>query len=80
MCSSDLLKDTMKKRDSAKDTIIGRRLDELTGVTDDLGWEETTGAPTRVRTADLNYGLPGVAPTPMAPGRYPGGLTEPRSR
>jgi hypothetical protein len=35
------LKETMKKREAAKDTIVGRRLDELTGVTDELGWEET---------------------------------------
>jgi hypothetical protein len=34
-------KDTLKKRDAAKDTIINKRLDQLTGVGDDLGWEET---------------------------------------
>ena len=76
------LKDTMKKRESAKDTIIGRRLDELTGVTDDLGWEET-GVPARVRAIESNYGVPGVVPVPTAPRAYPapgagGGSLEPR--
>jgi hypothetical protein len=76
------LKDTMKKRESAKDTIIGRRLDELSGVTDDLGWEET-GVPARARSIEPNYGPPGVVPVPAAP-RYPaapgagGGSPEPR--
>lgn len=35
------LKETMKKREEAKETIISRRLDELSGASDDLGWEET---------------------------------------
>jgi hypothetical protein len=60
------LKDTMKKRETAKDTIVGRRLDELTGVTDELGWEET-GIPA---SAGLRYvvpAIPGVVPaTPRA--------------
>jgi hypothetical protein len=75
------LKDTMKKRDSAKDTIIGRRVDEMTGVTDDLGWEET-GGPARARFIESPY-APGTAPVPAAPRAYPappGASLEPRSR
>ena len=37
------LKDTMKKRDASKDPIIDRRLEQLTGGVDELGWEETGG-------------------------------------
>jgi hypothetical protein len=72
------LKDTMKKRESAKETIVGRRVDELTGVTDDLGWEET-GVPARVRVVEPNYGPPGTSPVPVSPPRgFPGGAAEPR--
>lgn len=67
------LKDTMKKRESAKDTIIGRRVDELTGVTDDLGWEES-GIPVRVRAVESNYGPPGRVPA--SPPAYPGGKSD----
>jgi hypothetical protein len=35
------LKDTMKKRNAAKDSIVDRRLEALTGGIDELGWEET---------------------------------------
>jgi hypothetical protein len=35
------LKETMTKRDAAKDSIVDRRLDVLTGGIDELGWEET---------------------------------------
>jgi hypothetical protein len=65
------LKDTMKKRETAKDTIISRRVDELTGVTDELGWEET-GNPGRTRATEAgNYSVP--ARVPMTPRAFPGG-------
>lgn len=35
------LKETMQKRDSAKEDIVKRRLDVLTGGIDELGWEDT---------------------------------------
>jgi hypothetical protein len=34
-------KEKVQKREDAKDMIVDRRLDQLTGVGDDLGWEET---------------------------------------
>jgi hypothetical protein len=66
------LKDTMKKREAAKETIIGRRFDELTGVTDELGWEET-GIGARIRTGEAGlYTVPANVPaypppTPVPP-------------
>jgi len=63
------LKDTMKKRDDAKETIVGKRLDELTGVTDELGWEETGAAPARISV----YGQGGPQTVPLLPpSAYPG--------
>jgi hypothetical protein len=38
------LKETMKKREEAKESIISRRFEVLTGGVDELGWEETGGA------------------------------------
>jgi hypothetical protein len=38
------LKDTLKKRDAAKDSIVDRRLETLTGGVDELGWEDSFGA------------------------------------
>lgn len=35
------LKEVVKKRDSAKDSIVDRRLETLTGGVDELGWEES---------------------------------------
>ena len=35
------LKDTLQKRNEARDAIVDRRLNQLTGVQDELGWEET---------------------------------------
>jgi hypothetical protein len=65
------LKETMTKRDAAKDSIVDRRLEVLTGGIDELGWEET-GA----------HGIPGgrsfangslTLPPPVQP-RQPSGL------
>jgi hypothetical protein len=60
------LKETMKKREAAKDSIIDRRLDTLTGGVDELGWEETfpLGGP----NAANQYGTPGYPErSPFAP-------------
>jgi hypothetical protein len=35
------LKETLKKRDTSKDSIIDRRLETITGGVDELGWEES---------------------------------------
>lgn len=35
------LKETLQKRDAAKEAIVGKRLDQLMGVKDELAWEET---------------------------------------
>jgi len=35
------LKDVLKKRDTAKDEIVDRRLNTLTGGVDELGWQES---------------------------------------
>ena len=57
------LKETMKKRDAAKDAIIDRRLDTLTGGVDELGWEETfpLGGP----NAANQYGTPNYPAGPL---------------
>jgi hypothetical protein len=55
------LKETLKKRDAAKDTIVDRRLDQLMGVTDELAWEETQGVPSGLPRAQ-NYSAPKYAP------------------
>lgn len=60
------LKETMKKRDGNKDPIIDRRVEQLTGGVDELGWEETGGVPDAGRYGPATY--PG---TPMAPGIGP---------
>jgi hypothetical protein len=78
------LKDTMKRRDAAKDTIIGRRVDELKGVTDDLGWEETI-APNRNRLGDdpysiPRYSIPNTVPAPGPPSAFPGNTDRRPSR
>ncbi len=39
------LKDTLKKREDAKDSIVDRRLETLTGGVDELGWEDSFGGP-----------------------------------
>lgn len=77
------LKETMKKREEAKETIISRRLDELSGATDDLGWEETeirirargdgAGAGSGFGTSD--YRVPEAHP--VAPRVLPGSPPKP---
>jgi hypothetical protein len=39
------LKETLQKRNASKDAIVGRRLDQMMGVRDELAWEETLGEP-----------------------------------
>jgi hypothetical protein len=74
------LKDTMKKRSDSKDPIIDRRLEQLTGGVDELGWEETGGFALDPNSpARYGYGEAGLAPQPRltAPGKpvpgFPGG-------
>jgi hypothetical protein len=65
----------MKKRDTAKDSIVDRRLDVLTGGIDELGWEETfplggPNAASSFRTPSVNsYGYP-VPPAIEGPPHY----------
>jgi hypothetical protein len=70
------LKDVMKKRDAAKDSIVDRRLDVLTGGVDELGWEETfpysgrANVPYNSSLAPPQYGtgnLPVLNPQPPGP-------------
>ncbi len=71
------LKDTMKKRDTAKDSIVDRRLDVLTGGVDELGWEETfpLGGPNAARGYPVPsfqpYGVPTVEPRAELPAPMP---------
>jgi len=74
------LKETLQKRDAAKDKIVDRRLDQLTGVRDELAWEETQGVLPPGNNRSPNYSLngypPSVAPLPMG---VPG-ISGPRGR
>jgi hypothetical protein len=62
------LKETLQKRDAAKDKIVDRRLDQLTGVRDELAWEETPGLQpsgnNRFPNSPSPY-PPGLSPQPM---------------
>jgi len=66
------LKETMKKRDASKDPIIDRRVEQLTGGIDELGWEETGGHQPNF-TAPYPYS-PGISVPgpPNIPGTVPG--------
>jgi hypothetical protein len=68
------LKETMKRRDAAKDSIVDRRLEVVTGGTDELGWEETGSrhAPYAIRSA-----YPQLAPHPAATVVVPPARTRP---
>ena len=46
----------LKKRDAAKDSIVDRRLETLTGGVDELGWEDSLANPANP------YGLPSAHP------------------
>jgi hypothetical protein len=60
------LKDTMKKRDTNKDPIIDRRLEQLTGGVDELGWEETGRYSVDPNAyPPTGYGYPGLSPQPQ---------------
>jgi hypothetical protein len=56
------LKDVLKKRESAKDSIVDRRLESITGGVDELGWEESL--------APSAYQGPAFGPR-LAPGTQP---------
>lgn len=79
------LKETLKKREAVKDSIVDRRLETMTGGVDELGWEETfPQGPSAGRyptlalpepvpvPGDPNYGGPTrkPLPPPVAPGPY----------
>jgi hypothetical protein len=63
------LKETMKKREGNKDAIVSRRLDELTGGVDALGWEETGGS----GQPGYSGGYPDLKRYPMPLGAPPAG-------
>ncbi|HUE70941.1 MAG TPA: hypothetical protein VMP01_08625 [Pirellulaceae bacterium] len=63
------LKATMSKRDAAKQEIVDRRLDMLTGGIDELGWEDTfrgPGANAADRVPSPNLYKPGPLAVPPA--------------
>jgi len=90
------LKETLKKRDSAKDSIVDRRLETLTGGVDELGWEEsfpnpaipqyapnTVPRPAEPRFAPTSpYPVPPAKPAPAAPpvAPVPAALPDPAAR
>jgi len=62
------LKETLQKRDAAKDAIVGKRFDQLTGAKDDLAWEETRSAPpaasyNRFPSPNKNWSVAPYAPS-----------------
>jgi acetyl-CoA carboxylase biotin carboxyl carrier protein len=64
------LKDILQKRNEARDAIVDRRLNQLTGVQDELGWEETGLGPHTVgptAPAWNSYPAPPQAAAPLAP-------------
>jgi len=66
------LKETLKKRDSAKDSIVDRRLEAITGGVDELGWEES------FPTSATPYGYPpGPQRVPMVPRAKPDSSGDP---
>jgi hypothetical protein len=69
------LKDTMAKRTAAKDSIVDRRLETLTGGIDELGWEETGArGPGATWTMERGFGYGGFgsfAPTYPQPPNVP---------
>jgi hypothetical protein len=66
------LKETLKKREAVKDSIVDRRVETMTGGVDELGWEETfPGAGQNVLNPNLNVPtLPAPVPVPPGPGRF----------
>jgi hypothetical protein len=64
------LKETLQKRGTSKDAIVGRRLDQLMGVKDELAWEETLGDP-RAGANRYPMTVPRWSPGPYAPANPP---------
>jgi len=78
------LKETLKKRDAAKDSIVDRRLETLTGGVDELGWEDTFGNEPnpygRVNWSTVPaLPLPSPVPAPAVEPRYGLPPTAPRA-
>jgi hypothetical protein len=61
------LKETLQKRGAAKEAIIGRRLDQLTGVKDELAWEETGPALEPRYGTIIAPAYPGASPFAIPP-------------
>jgi hypothetical protein len=74
------LKDTLKKRDTAKESIIDRRLEALTGGVDELGWEESLpGQPPAYGPVRAYPVPPGLPPATIEPRFAPPAPTAPRA-
>lgn len=71
------LKATMSKRDAAKQEIVDRRLDVLTGGIDELGWEDTFRGPGAQRFEPIPAAR---YETPSSPIHSPGPAVFPPSR
>lgn len=71
------LKETLKKRDAAKDSIVDRRLETLTGGVDELGWEDTFGNPADPY-GQQNWSRLPLQATPPLPSPVPTPAVEPR--
>ena len=69
-------KETLQKRDAAKDTIVNRRLDELLGLGDELGWQETVGVSKAVR-GGVGRGNPSASAAPPSPPALPATSSSP---
>jgi hypothetical protein len=69
------LKETLKKREAVKESIVDRRLETMTGGVDELGWEETfPQGPGAGRYPTL---VPDPVPVPGGPGDHGGPTRKP---
>jgi hypothetical protein len=73
------LKDTLKKRDTAKESIVDRRLEALTGGVDELGWEESLPGPPPAPFPANAYPVPPGVPGTTVPRYAPPPPTAPRA-
>jgi hypothetical protein len=64
------LKETLKKREAVKDSIVDRRLETITGGVDELGWEETFPGGPGGPNAFIPTLLPGPVAVPPKAGPY----------
>jgi hypothetical protein len=72
------LKDVSKKRETNKDAIVDRRLEQLTGGVDELGWEESNQGATRFLLEAVEQPLYGV-PVPKSNNFDEPPVTRPRA-